>query len=86
VDLTALATAQSTCQQTQEWRDREDVQVVRVSDQELLCDNSTGSLRPIVPATCCRAVFNSVHGLAHAGIRATRRMLTSRYMLAWVRD
>lgn len=94
VDLTLLAAAQSTCQQTQEWRDKENVQQVKVSGLELLCDNSIGALRPIVTAMCRHAVFSSVHGLAHAGIRANRRMLTSRYVwrgcaadvVAWCRD
>ena len=60
----------------------------------LWCDGSTGALRPIVPATCRRAVFHSVHDLAHAGTRATRRMITSRYVwkqcatdiTAWCKD
>ena len=47
-----------------------------------------------MPVALRRAVFKSIHGLAHAGIRATRRMLTSRYVwhacsvdiVAWCRD
>jgi len=62
-------------------RDSPDVQLVHVGGQELLCMGQTGALRPIVPASLRQRVFWSVHGLAHAGVRATRRMLTSRY--AW---
>jgi len=61
---------------------------------ELLCDNSTGSLRAVVPTAWRKAVFNSVHGLAHAGTRATKRMISSCYMwrgmasevTAWCKD
>jgi len=74
-----LAAAQRTCKETQEMRDRPDVQLVHVGGQELLCMGQTGALRPIVPVSLRQRVFWSLHGLAHAGVRATRRMLTSRY-------
>ncbi len=53
---------------------------MEVDGCRLLCMEQTGALQPLVPTALCRAVFNSVHGLAHAGIRATRRMITSRYV------
>jgi len=70
------------------------VQVVQVGGQPLLCESSTGPLRPIVPAMWRRSVFSSVHGLAHAGIQATRHMVSARYVwcgcatnvTAWCRD
>jgi len=34
----------------------------------------------VVPATWRKAVFSSVHGLAHAGTRATKRMISSHYV------
>ena len=46
----------------------------------LLCDTSTGVARPIVPPAWRRAVFDSIHGLAHPGIRATRKMVTARFV------
>jgi len=81
MDSEQLARAQEDCEQTQNLVGRPNVQVVEVSGQRLICENSQGVLKPIVPVDCRRRIFENVHGLAHAGVRATRRMVTSRY--AW---
>jgi len=94
IDLKQMAVAQATCGQTQLWREKEHMQILQVDGAELLCGKSTGALRPIVPTTWRARVFHSVHGLAHTGTRATRRMLTSCYVwkncsldvVAWCRD
>ena len=39
-----------------------------------------GVMRLLVPVSMHRLIFNSVHSLAHPGIRATRCMLTSRFV------
>jgi len=46
----------------------------------LLGDTSTGTFRPLVPQTLRRSVFDSLHGLAHPGRRATRRLISSRFV------
>jgi transposase InsO family protein len=46
----------------------------------LLCDVSRGAVRPLIPVEDRRAVFWAVHNLAHPGIRATRRLMTSRFV------
>ena len=46
----------------------------------LLCDTSTGTARPVVPPSWRRAVFDTVHGLSHPGIRATRKMVSARFV------
>jgi transposase InsO family protein len=56
------------------------VQKSQVRGVELLCDVSTAVVRPIVPAACRREVFAAMHYLAHPGIRATRRMVTRRFI------
>jgi cleavage and polyadenylation specificity factor subunit 1 len=48
--------------------------------RKLVCDVSTGAVRPLVPSSWRRRVFTAVHGIAHPGTRATRRMLVSRFM------
>jgi cleavage and polyadenylation specificity factor subunit 1 len=50
------------------------------SSDSLLCDTSTSSQRPLVPLQWRRTVFDSLHGLSHPGIRATQRLITSRYV------
>ena len=46
----------------------------------LYCDTSTGIPRPFVPASLRKVVFNSLHFLSHPGIRATRHLVTNRYV------
>ena len=47
---------------------------------KLLCDTSTGSPRPLVPATMRREVFETVHGLSHPGTRATVKIMKARFV------
>ena len=50
------------------------------SPHPLICDTSTGTQRPIVPLPWRRTVFDSLHGLSHPGIRATQKLITSRFV------
>ena len=54
----------------------------KVSDQgpELLCDISTGSPRRIVPPIFRRSVFNTVHSLAHSGVKATVKLTSEKFV------
>ena len=51
-----------------------------MSDATILCDVSTGTSRPYVPAAFRRSIFDSLHCLSHPGIRATQRLITTRYV------
>ncbi|BHF68000.1 hypothetical protein SprV_0301103000 [Sparganum proliferum] len=44
----------------------------------ILCDVSTPFYRPYVPASMRRAVFQTLHGLSHPGIRASQKLLAER--------
>ena len=57
-----------------------DVQQISVAGVLLWCDLSTGSPRPLVPSSFQRAVFHHIHNVAHPGIRATRRLVASRFV------
>lgn len=46
----------------------------------LLCDVSTGTPRPVVPMSWRRQVFDAVHNLSHPGIRATKKLVSSKYV------
>ena len=41
---------------------------------------STGVPRPYVPQQFRKTVFDSLHTLSHPSIRATQRLITSRYV------
>ncbi|BHF83927.1 hypothetical protein SprV_0902707600 [Sparganum proliferum] len=46
----------------------------------ILCDVSTPFHRPFVPASMRRAVFQTLHGLSHPGIRASQKLLAERFV------
>ncbi|GBL85229.1 Pro-Pol polyprotein [Araneus ventricosus] len=50
------------------------------SNLPLYCDVSTGQVRPYVPKTFRRAVFLSVHDLAHSGCKETIDAVRRRYI------
>ena len=80
LDMAELAHAQKGCQETQGLRAKLAAQDMLISSHKIWCDNSLGVLRPLVPVSMWRLVFNSMYSLAHPGIRATRHMLTSRFV------
>ena len=82
VDYVAMAAEQQTCEETAVVRNSSALQIqeMSVAGTQLWCDVSTGVLRPLVPITQRRRVFEAVHGLAHPGIRASRRLITSRFI------
>ncbi|BHF59175.1 hypothetical protein SprV_0100213100 [Sparganum proliferum] len=46
----------------------------------ILCDVLTPFHRPYVPASMRRAVFQTLHGLSHPGIRASQKLLAERFV------
>ena len=44
---------------------------------QLLCDISTGHVRPLIPVEDRHAVFLAIHGMAHPGTRATQRLVSA---------
>jgi transposase InsO family protein len=56
------------------------IQRVNIAGAEMICNVSSGAVRPVVPATFQRTVFAAVHGLAPPGIKATPRMISRRFV------
>jgi Integrase zinc binding domain len=52
----------------------------RLAGAEVLCDSSTGVLQPLEPTEMQKAVFHTIHDLAHPGTRVTRRLVEGRFM------
>ncbi|CAI5670245.1 unnamed protein product [Oreochromis niloticus] len=46
----------------------------------LVCDVSTGRPRPVVPVSWRRQVFDSVHALSHPGVRASVKLVSSKFV------
>uniref|UniRef100_A0A5S6Q4I0 Integrase catalytic domain-containing protein n=1 Tax=Trichuris muris TaxID=70415 RepID=A0A5S6Q4I0_TRIMR len=53
---------------------------VKGTDVPLLVDMSTGQARPLVPHSLQRATFDRLHNLHHPGARATKRLVTDRFV------
>jgi hypothetical protein len=83
VDFQQLAAEQKKCADCKFMSKQSSLQVcqVQLQDVSVWCDFSTGSPRPLVPATCRAAVFDSLQGLAHPGVRVTRRLISSHSVL-----
>jgi Integrase zinc binding domain len=47
-------------------------------EAELLCDTSGSQPRPLIPAAHRQTVFAAFHNMAHAGVKATGRVLGAR--------
>jgi hypothetical protein len=96
VNWAALAQGQASCEATQKLSSSSSLQLQQhvLGGVLVLCDVSTGVVRPVIPEGHRREIFNSVHGLAHPGVRATRRLLAARFVwrgmasdaAAWCRD
>jgi cleavage and polyadenylation specificity factor subunit 1 len=78
----SLAAAQASCADVAALTRSESLDVRHVvwDSSSVLCDFSSGVKRPLVPTALRRSVFDSVHSLAHPGARATRRLISSRYV------
>jgi hypothetical protein len=96
IDIRDIAASQSSCQDCLTAESSKVLKVVKVSleNQQVLVDISSEVMRPLVPAQFRRAIFAAVHGMAHPGIRATKRLVSSRYLwpnlsadvTAWCRE
>ena len=80
VDWHAVALRQATCPDVQAAVSSTSLQVEALLHEgvELLCDISTGNIRPLIPKADRHAVFMALHSIAHPGTRATRRLISSR--------
>ncbi len=82
VDYAAMAAAQGSCPGVQKVAASLALQIcrVRIHKADVLCDVAMGVARPLVLAAFRTAVFAPIHGLAHPGIQAMRRLVLSRFV------
>ena len=85
VDFTAMADQQQEDPETEAYRTsitglRWESIPVDGGRRTLLCDVSTGSPRPLVPAALRRQVFDTIHNLSHPGANATVRLMKSKFV------
>ena len=82
LNWSAIEAGQSTCLELPRLQLSSSLHLQQVQIQQALvwCDDSTGQLRPVIPAAFRKQIFEHVHLLAHAGTRATTRLLSNRYV------
>lgn len=82
-DIQTLAQTQTTCQDFAEFRQSTrgaELEQRALEDGTILwCDLTTGRPRPFVTKDLRQLVFNALHGVAHGGNRATRRLIAARF-------
>ena len=92
VDFTALAQAQQVDSELELLlsKDRSTSLMLELvpwtgTEIQLYCDMSSGKARPFVPTSFHEEVFQSIHNLAHTGVRATRKLLADRFVWTGIR-
>ena len=83
-DFAAVARAQSEDPSLRELQARDtSLQLRRIPVEdglELLCDESTGSPRPVLPVTLRQPFTKGLHDLSHPGIEATAKLVAKRFV------
>jgi hypothetical protein len=80
IDFAAIAAAQVGCADVAALSSPQSslkVSSFEVGGHRLLCDTSTGSIRPLVPSSCRRLLFAAIHSIAHPGARASARLISA---------
>ena len=84
VDFGAMAEAQHNCKFLTEETPQLSLSLTSIplhnANQSIICDTSTGRPRPVVPPTFRFTVFRAIHSLSHPSIRATRKLIASRFV------
>ncbi len=82
VDYSLMAVEQERCEETKLTLSSSSLRIeyFPVEGRKLACDVSLHSPRPLVPVSHRQAVISSLHNIAHPGIRATKRLVTSRFV------
>lgn len=86
IDLNKLAQAQRTDNELEKLLNTSQLQsskfkleLYEFPNLTLYCETSTGKNRPYVPESMRRIVFENFHRITHPGVRATRKLISTRY-------
>ncbi|GBM94130.1 Transposon Tf2-6 polyprotein [Araneus ventricosus] len=86
VDFSAMANAQASDEELQDLLSKDELSLLLKplstdpTSSKLYCDNRNDIIRPYVPASFRKTVFQSLHNLSHPGIRATKRLIGQRFV------
>jgi transposase InsO family protein len=87
IDYAAMAAAQPTCADCSRMCDSKSLFITArtVAGVELFGDISTGTFRPLVPPAFRESAVAALHGVAHPGVEATVRLVTSKFCWPGIR-
>ena len=82
LDGSSLAKFQTMCSSVQETKVNPSLTVIShsIRNNDILCNISTGSLRPLVPLQLRHKLFIQLHSISHTGVRASKRLISSRFV------
>jgi cleavage and polyadenylation specificity factor subunit 1 len=83
LSYTDMANAQQTDESLQSLHTSHSLNITSIPlspKQSILVDISTPTIRPLVPHSFRKQIFLHFHSLGHPGIRATRRLISSRFV------
>ena len=77
LDASSLSRFQIACSSVQEMKSNRSLSVIvhPLSSGEVLC-----YIRPLVPLQLRRKLFEQLHGVSHPGVRASRKLISSRFV------
>ena len=82
-NFSEILSLQKSCSSVQAMKKLSSLSIVNItldSGEILICDNSTGNLRPLVPAVLRKPVFLALHNISHPGVRGSRRLVSARFV------
>jgi hypothetical protein len=87
IDYVALASAQLTCADCSKMCDSKSLFITTrtVAGVDVFGDISTGVFRPLVPPAFRESATAALHGIAHPGVEATVRLVTSKFCWPGIR-
>ena len=82
IDMKLVAEAQRDCGELEKLKKMADLKFIvqPVEDGILWCEVSTGFPRPYIPEQFRRTVFQNLHRFSHPGVKATRRLVASKFI------
>lgn len=90
IDYNEIAQAQTTDEELNDLLTNSDVlkfKAITLPDcsKSIYCDLSTGTARPYIPEIFRKKVFTTLHNLSHPGIRASSKLMRSRFVWPSIR-
>jgi transposase InsO family protein len=91
IGLQELATAQASDTELQQLlnNNQTSLQIKKVvlanTNTPIYCDTSTPAAKPFIPAVLRRQVFDSLHNLAHPGVKVTIKLVSDRFTWPGIR-